>query len=375
MILHRYIRREVLKTTWIILSVLSVIALGSAFLELVARLSNGVLLIHLLLLLILQIPRLLVIILPISFFAGILLTYSRMFMNGQMVVWQISGVQWTQLIQLLIKPTLLMSLLLLLIQGWGVAYCAKKEQQIFNNVNIGTFIAALEPGQFRVIPNQNKVIYVGQVNEKNGDLQDIFIADIETSLVNKQAEKVILNQQSPYYTVIRAQLGQFIPKRQVLLLKKGFVYQSKIKNNISLKFDSYEMQIPMKNKVKANHNRELLTLPKLWASKKQADRIELIWQIGCVVNLFVVLLLAVPLSYVPVRKDMKYTLIIALLIVVLYYNFVVLAKHWLSEQLIPIYYGIWWVQCLAIVVVGFYSLIRIQVLQRLLKQWKTKHET
>ena len=117
MILYKYIRREILVTSGIILSILGIIALGSAFLELASNIASGHLFATLLLLLLLQVPRLLVIILPISFFAGIVLTYSRMFVNGQMVVWQISGVKFSQFIRLLMVPTIVMSVGLLIVQG------------------------------------------------------------------------------------------------------------------------------------------------------------------------------------------------------------------------------------------------------------------
>ena len=98
------------------------------------------------------------------------------------------------------------------------------------------------------------------------------------------------------------------------------------------------------------------------------------WRIAFPIACLVMTLIAVPLSYVPVRKDMKYTLILAFIIVLFYYNSIVLGKHWLSNHLLPISLGIWWIQCLFVAEVGLFTLFRMQIVQRLYRYWKSQYE-
>lgn len=374
MILYRYIRNEVMKTSWIFLSILGIIALGSAFLELLPHLSSEQLFIHTVVLLCLQIPRLLVIILPISFFSGILLTYARMFANGQMTVLQLSGLKWYQFFLLLMKPTIYLSVFLLVIQGWGVAYAANKEQQILHGFNLGTFFSSIEAGQFINIPNQNKVMYVSSIDKHTGALKDIFIADWSKQVKNTSSLKLGDVRHKTYYNVVRAQEGYFIPDSNTIVLKRGSLYENNNEHAVHLKFDSYQMQIPVKPPLPVDKKNNV-TLSDLLLSNRAVDTIELVWQLGSAMNLFIVLLIAVPLSYVPVRKDMKYTLILAFLIVLFYYNSIVIGRHWLTEHVLPAAFGIWWIQVLFVFIVMCFTLCRMQIIKRWFYHWKYRHET
>ena len=81
----------------------------------------------------------------------------------------------------------------------------------------------------------------------------------------------------------------------------------------------------------------------LFASTAPEDRAELQWRISAPISLFVLMLLAVPLSRSRPREGRYGRLGIGILIYITYVNSLSIARVWVEREQVPEWVGLWWV--------------------------------
>jgi lipopolysaccharide export system permease protein len=86
-----------------------------------------------------------------------------------------------------------------------------------------------------------------------------------------------------------------------------------------------------------------------------ADRAELHWRVSWPLQLFVLALLAVPLSRTSPREGRYARLGVALFIYMIYFNLLSLARLWVERGVITDAVGMWWVHA----VVGLFGLLML----------------
>ena len=98
---------------------------------------------------------------------------------------------------------------------------------------------------------------------------------------------------------------------------------------------------------------DVRTLSTLTLLKAKADQMkykaELAWRIGFPCMVLVLALLAVPLGKVNPRSGKFAKLIPAILIYVVYANFMFIGRDWLIQGKIPMWMGFWWLHGIFIV--------------------------
>ncbi len=102
---------------------------------------------------------------------------------------------------------------------------------------------------------------------------------------------------------------------------------------------------------------ETKTLAALAGSPDPADRAELQWRISSPLSLFVLALLAVPLSRSRPREGRYARLGVGILVYITYLNLLSIARAWVEREQVPDWLGVWWVHVL-LGVLGFVLLAR-----------------
>ncbi len=81
----------------------------------------------------------------------------------------------------------------------------------------------------------------------------------------------------------------------------------------------------------------------LFASTAAEDRAELQWRVSSPISLFVLMLLAVPLSRSRPREGRYARLGVGILIYIIYVNLLSIARVWVEREQVPQWFGLWWV--------------------------------
>ena len=190
MILRRYMMGQVAITTLLVLGFLTVMLLGGRLIRYFGIAAEGGLDVSVLFTLIgYNLPYFLELILPLSFFIGLMLTFGRMYSDHEMAVLNASGISRGKL-SWLILPLILVAFvaemwLTLFGKPWGVA----KATNIWQEQAVVELFDLIRPKQF--ISSGDYHLYIGEVGENRDYLKDVIVISMngKGSFIQKPANK------------------------------------------------------------------------------------------------------------------------------------------------------------------------------------------
>ena len=94
---------------------------------------------------------------------------------------------------------------------------------------------------------------------------------------------------------------------------------------------------------KGGNSEHAISTPKLWVDKSNNATAELQWRFSMPIMAIVLAMLAVPLSKTKARQGRYAKLIPAILIYVIYSNFIMLSRVWIRNGTVSHSVGMWWI--------------------------------
>lgn len=180
MILRRYLTSQVATTTALVLGFLVVMLLGGRLIRYFGMAAEGGLDVGVLFSLIgYNLPYFLELILPLSFFIGLMLTFGRMYSDHEMAIINGSGIGRGKLARLLIP----LVLILIIIEGW-ITLVAKpwgmeRASNIFQEQSVGKLFEMIRPKSF--ISSGDYHLYVGKLGVEQELLEDVILVQMPKS--------------------------------------------------------------------------------------------------------------------------------------------------------------------------------------------------
>ena len=116
-----------------------------------------------------------------------------------------------------------------------------------------------------------------------------------------------------------------------------------------LSFDTHSMRIPALEGIRHKLDQESRPTSALWGSGQAADQAELQWRLSAPIGASLLILLALPLSHTSQRGGRFAKLAIAVLIYIIYANFMILSVSFTESGDLPAWIGVWWVHLLMII--------------------------
>lgn len=190
MILRRYMISQVATTTLLVLGFLVVMLLGGRLIRYFGIAAEGGLDVSVLFTLIgYNLPYFLELILPLSFFIGLMLVFGRMYSDHEMAVLNGGGISrgaLSRFLSPLILVMFIMQIWLALVgKPWGVA----KATNIWQEQAVVELFDLIRPKQF--ISSGDYHLYVGEVGENRDYLKDVIVISMngKGGFVQKPANK------------------------------------------------------------------------------------------------------------------------------------------------------------------------------------------
>ncbi|MGB4073401.1 LPS export ABC transporter permease LptF [Pseudomonas sp.] len=340
MIVFRYLSREVLLTLSAVSAVLLVIIMSGRFIRYLAQAAQGLLDPGVLLLIMAyRIPGFLQLILPLGLFLGILLAYGRLYLDSEMTVLSATGMSQQRLFVYSLAPATLVALL----AGWlslglapqGVGQVA----QILDQQSAMTELDTLAPGRFQAMRNGSRVTYAEELSADRGELSGVFISEKRLSTDGDKERGI---------SVLVAQSGRQeiqADGSRYLILEDGYRYDGNPgqADYRAIKYDTYGVLLPKPEVAADVTEREAIPTRELIGSDKPRLQSELQWRLSIPVLVFVVTLLAVPLSRVNPRQGRFLKLLPAILLYMVYLALLIAARGALDKGKLPTALGLWWV--------------------------------
>ena len=352
MIIQRYLTKEVLYSLTAVITVLMLAFLSQQvvrYLNYVAigKIPTGVLLE----LVSFEVPYLLAILLPLSLFLGILLAYGRMYADQEMAILEMSGFGSMHLLRLTAMIALMVSAVVLVLMLWVNPWISLKRQEVMSSDEATLhMIETLMPGRFQVSPDGAHVMYVENLSRDHKRAQNVFIAQQK-----KDPDSSDQNQ----WTLIFAEQGYQAKLKNIaepfFVTTDGYRYEGTPGQNDYkiIKYKSYAIRLPQPDSRLIHPENEALPVAALWSDYGHPKRAaELQWRVSVAISVLVLALFAAPLSAVRPRKSRFFILLPAVLVYIIYFNLLVMARHWVEQGTVMPMLGMWWVHAFMLLLVS-----------------------
>ncbi len=233
-------------------------------------------------------PKMAQLILPLSLFISLFVTFGRLYSASEITIMHACGLGKHTLLIAAMILAILTSILAMVNVFWINPVACKYKEKLINEVKANPMLSGLIEGQFKPLQNGNAVLFIGKMKDKN--FSNVFLAQLRTNSTIRPS--VII---AKYGNIISQQDGS-----QVITLYHGtrfegtaVLYDFRITD-----FNNYKAVIRYRPVVSDNIQSEQIAMRTLWTSDKLDMRMELHWRITLVVAVVLMALLVVPLSTV-----------------------------------------------------------------------------
>ena len=339
MIVFRYLSREVLVTLSAVSAVLLVIIMSGRFIKYLAQAASGALDPGVLFMIMgFRLPGFMQLILPLGLFLGILLAYGRLYLESEMTVLAATGMSQQRLVWITMAPAAVVSLLVAWLSFSLAPQGAEQFAKLINQQDAMTEFDTLVPGRFQTLRDGSRVTYTEQLSEDRSKLGGVFISEKRMSATNKDQG----------ISVLVAEKGRQEIKpdgTRYLILENGYRYDGNPgqADYRAIKYDTYGALLPKPEISDDVSDRDALPTRQLIGSDLPRERAELQWRISSPVLVFIVTLIAVPLSRANPRQGRFLKLLPAVLLYMAYLVILIAARGALEKGKLPLSLGMWWV--------------------------------
>lgn len=347
MIVFRYLSREVLVTMSAVSATLLVIIMSGRFIKFLVQATQGIIDPSVLLwIMAFKIPGFLQMILPLGLFLGFLLAYGRLYMDSEMTVLAATGMSQQRLTMYSLAPAALVALLVAWLAMGLTPKGAEAVERILNEQDTLTEFDTLVPGRFQKMRNAERVTYVESLSDDRTQLGGVFISEKRRSADGGKDRGI---------TVLVADSGrqEIQPDgSRYLILENGYRYDGNpgAADYRVTRYEAHGVLLPKATVSAEITDREAIPTGQLLGSDELRHRIELQWRLSLPLLVFVITLLAVPLSRVNPRQGRFLKLLPAIFLYMAYLSLLIAARGALMKGRMSPEFGLWPVHALFLLI-------------------------
>lgn len=356
MLIFRYLAKEVFVTLVSLTTILLLIFMSNQFVRYLSRAASGKLPGMIIMkLMMLELPNLMGLLLPLGFYVAILIAYGRLYAESEMTVLQACGYGPSQLLKHSFIMASVISLVVAVIMIWASPVIATERAKLLRASGVQTLIQLIVPGRFHAQSGGKQIFYVESMSRDHSSAENIFLA--RQVIKNDKVQWNILWAEKAF-AQNDAKNGE-----NYVVLQQGQEYEG-LPGEADyqvVEFDQYKARLPRPQVVVKSDIRTATTASLLPLNNEDRRKAaELQWRLSVSVMVLVLTLVAVPLSRVNPRSGKYATLLPAIILYIVYANFMFISRDWLAAGKTPFWLGMWWIH-LVVALIGLLLIWRNQV--------------
>jgi lipopolysaccharide export system permease protein len=342
-IIDRYLLGEVAISFIAATVILLMVLVGGAVADLLNKIARGRIPADLLFTLIgLRTVGTLTILMPLATLLGVLLSYGRLWRDSEMAVLQSSGLDLRGLIRPLVMFVVPAMLLVGAVSFWLGPTADRLAQDLMTEASRSLIVAGLEPGKFVDLPNRDGVIYVGTMSQDGTQFEHMFIESERPDTKDRDKTRMDVITATHGFLYHDADgIGRY------MALLDGYRVEGRLGQDDFrlMKFARSDIKLPDSdnNDNDTATKRSAPTSMLLATSDDPVMLAELHWRLAAPLSVFVLTLLALPLSKSSPREPRYARMLIALLVWLIYYNGLLFGRSWITQGKLAPVFGLWWV--------------------------------
>ncbi|WP_367680366.1 LPS export ABC transporter permease LptF [Candidatus Fukatsuia anoeciicola] len=312
MIIIKYLAKETAKNQIIILFILLLIFFSQKLVVILRAVVNGDIPINLVFYFLgLGLPEMAQLILPLSLFLSLLMTYNKIYTKSEITAIYACGLGKKSLIITALSLALITAALAAVNVLWLGPWSMKYQEKVLNNAQVNLNLTALLEGRFQSSKNGNTVVFVKNINGKK--FNRVFLAQLKP---NGNQQPSIMVAKSGY-------MSECIDGSQLITLDKGTRYEGTalLRNFRITDFEDYQVTIGYQSIIPSSSSSEQMSTSSLWYSNYPAARAEFHWRLTLIIAVIIMALLVVPLSVVNSRQGRVLSVLPAILLYLVFFLF------------------------------------------------------
>ena len=269
-------------------------------------------------------------ILSLSIFLAVLLTLSRWHRDSEMAVWFSSGLSHNSWIRPILIFALPVVCIILILSLWLMPWATQKGQDYKVQLKSRDELSSITPGVFKESNNGDRVYFIESFDELGNVVKNIFVQSTQHQKTG----------------VIVASKGSRQKEKNgdsFLVMETGRRYESKPNSaEISTtEFERYAIRVETKEVVREPDSNNAKPTKELLQNTTLAGMAELQWRLAIPISALILMLLAIPLSFVDPRAGRSLNMIFALLIYIIYNNLLSICQAWIAQGRLNAFIGMW----------------------------------
>ena len=272
----------------------------------------------------LRFPDFITLLLPLSFFLGVIITVSRLYSDREIFGYLAGGLSENDLVKYLFPQAIFFFLITLSLSIFLAPYTKELSKEILSLDTIQEQFESVRPKKLFSLNENDGFIHVE--NKENNILDEV----------------IIFIQNDEYSSLIIAEnlIHEDLSSKTNLDFKDGVLYQDIFNQNSS--FVSYfgELSVPINN---SKNTISGLSLSKLFDFSIKSSKSQTQWNLSIPLTIFVLLIYAVNFSKVEPRQGRFSVLVPSIFIYILYLSLLILARDSFDEGSIASQNYIWYV--------------------------------
>jgi lipopolysaccharide export system permease protein len=272
------------------------------------------------------------VLLSLTMFISVLLTMTRGWRDSEMVIWFGSGLSltaWLRPVLLFALPQIaVIAALSLFISPWAAQMATQYSQRLETRDDV----SRITPGVFGETSNRERVFFVESVSGIANQVQNVFLA-------STQQGRSGVSMSRSGHTETADNGDRFI------VLEQGRRYEGApgdAQYRVT-EFDRYAARIETRESTTTSLSQKALPTWSLITQPTNVNLAELLWRIGVPVAALVLVLLAIPMSFVNPRAGRSANLLFALFTYIVYSNLLSVSQARVSQGRLEFGLGVWMV--------------------------------
>ena len=353
MIFHRALLREFASLAGAVFMTLFAIALTTRLIRLLGQAAGG------------QIPTdaviaflgffalgTLPVLLSLTMFISVLLTLTRSWRDSEMVIWFGSGLPltaWLKPVMLFALPLIaVIAALSLVISPWA----AQMGAQYVTRLEARDDVSRVNPGVFGETGNKERVYFVESISGDASTVQNVFVSSVQQQKSGVSMSRVGRTETAPN--------GD-----RFIVLEDGRRYEGAPGDEQYrvTEFQRYAARIETAENKEPQLSHKSMTTAQLLATPTPVNLGEVVWRVGIPVSAAILVLLAIPMSFVNPRAGRSVNLLFALFTYIVYSNLLSVSQARVAQGRMEFGIGVWLVHAAMVALLVFMFARRMQVIR------------
>ena len=308
-ILSKSLNIEVLKSTAGVLLIFFFLVVSSRFVGYFEQASEGLIDPNLIYkIVILRFPDFITLLLPLSFFLGVVITMSRLYSDREIYGFFTGGLSEIDFLKYLLPQSLLFFFLTLLLSIYVAPYTKELSKEMISLDSLQEKFESIKPNQ--VFPLKNNEGFV-------------FIKDKQESVFD---EVVLYISNEDYSSIVVADQLSYDDLNSIMNLnfKNGSMYQGLFEEGSSVVSTFNNLKIPVSKKESSVAG---LSFARLFDYSARSTKSQMQWNISIPITIFILLIIGINLSKVEPRQGRLSVLLPAIFVYILYLSLLILARE------------------------------------------------